>query len=369
MNSNTVKVLVVDDSALVRKILSDLLGKHPEIEVVGTAQDGTFVLSKIEQLKPDVITLDVEMRNKGGLETLPEIVRKYPIPVIMVSAHTDRGAESTLRALELGAFDFVAKPQAGGSSLDDIAESLTQKILIAARSRTRVGTIAPSLKPAPRIARPAPRAPVRSNGVDLIAIGASTGGTEAIKNVLENLPDGLPGIVIVQHMPPGFTRTFANRLDSLCPFRVAEGEDGALIQPGTAWVAPGGRHMEVTRNGGSWRIRLHDEAPVNRHRPSVDVLFNSVARHAQGRCIGVILTGMGGDGSQGLRELYDAGALTVAQDEASCVVFGMPKEAIRLGGAAYVLPLDQIASIITQAAQRRPIGVRSAVPAKPLAQR
>ena len=350
--SNKIRVLIVDDSALIRRILTDMLNRHPEIEVVGTAQDGSFVINKIKQFQPDIVTLDVEMRTTGGLEILPEIVKTFRIPVIMVSAHTERGAEATLKALELGAVDFVTKPQAGGmNSVQEIEEILVQKIIAVAGSRLkqrlRSGPIEKQVRPVP-VWHKVVRTPAFSiaNKVDLIAIGASTGGTEAIKDVLVGLPNTLPGIVIVQHMPPGFTRAFANRLNTLSPISVKEAEDGDDILRGTALVAPGSYHMDVVRVGGRLRVRLLETPPVNRHRPSVDVLFQSVAEKIGNRSIGVILTGMGGDGSRGMKLMYDQKALTVAQDEDSCVVFGMPKEAIKLGGVTQVLPLEQIAPFL-----------------------
>lgn len=344
--SDKVRVLVVDDSALARKILSDLLNRHPQIEVVGTAQDGNFVLRKIEVLKPDVITLDVEMRQKGGLEVLPEIVRQYRLPVIMVSAHTERGAESTLRALELGAVDFVTKPQAGNLvGLEEISDILSRKILAVAQSKNRPmkSPISPTSLQQKSLQNPRVVSSVnRSSRFDMIAIGASTGGTEAIKEVLLPLPTDLPGIVIVQHMPAGFTKAFSNRLNGLCGIAVKEAEEGDEVAPGSALIAPGSHHIEVHRVAGRLKVRLLDTPPVNRHRPSVEVLFNSVAKTVGARSLGVILTGMGADGADGLRTMKETGSITVAQDEESCVVFGMPKEAIKRGGATYVLSLADI---------------------------
>lgn len=351
-----VRVLIVDDSALARRMLSDLLNQNPEIEVVGTAQDGSFVLNKIKTLQPDVVTLDVEMRNKGGLEVLPEITQNYDIPVIMVSAHTERGAQATFKALELGAVDFVTKPQAGDMrSLAEIGETLAQKIVAVARNVRRkikrpILTAPPPPKPV--VSAPLPRVTSLSTTIDLIAIGASTGGTEAIKDVLINLPQNIPGIVIVQHMPAGFTRAFSQRLDSLSVIAVKEAEDGDDVIPGRALIAPGSHHMEVIRVGGKLKVRLLETPPVNRHRPSVDVLFFSVAEKIGARALGVLLTGMGADGADGLRMIRDTGAVTVAQDEESCVVFGMPKEAIKRGGATHVLPLDRVAEFLVGASQR-----------------
>jgi two-component system, chemotaxis family, protein-glutamate methylesterase/glutaminase len=351
---NKVRVLVVDDSALVRRMLSDLLNQHPSIEVVGTAQDGAFVLSKIKLLNPDVITLDVEMRQTGGLEILPDIIKAHNLPVIMVSAHTERGADSTLKALELGAIDFVTKPQAGNpSSIQEIADMLAMKIMAVGRHRRNIRPAAfqpkPIVKSAPTPVRtPFPASIPTHQRISMIAIGASTGGTEAIKEVLINLPPNLPGIVIVQHMPAGFTRAFSNRLDGLCQIHVKEAEDGDSVTPGTALIAPGSHHMEVVGTGGFYRVQLLETPPVNRHRPSVDVLFHSVAQRVGKRSMGVILTGMGGDGALGLKAMREQGSVTIAQDQQSCVVFGMPKEAIKVGGASYVLPLDHVSPFLVE---------------------
>ena len=345
-----IKVLIVDDSALVRKMLTDLLNQHAEIEVVGTAQDGSFVMQKLQSLKPDVITLDVEMRNTGGLEILPEIVKVSQVPVIMVSAHTERGAESTLKALELGAFDFVTKPQAGGSDIQQIAEELTGTIIMAGRNKRRSRPVAAAPPKAPPRRAPVNVQPARQRvgTIDLIAIGASTGGTEAIKEILVRLPNTLPGIVITQHMPAGFTQAFAQRLNSLCQIAVAEGSEGAPITPGTAYIAPGGKHMEVVRAGGGYKLRISESPPVNRHRPSVDVLFDSVSKVAGRRALGALLTGMGADGARGLLQMKQTGAMTIGQDEATCVVYGMPREAAHLGAVSQVLPLQQIASFLVK---------------------
>jgi two-component system chemotaxis response regulator CheB len=359
MNSK-IRVLVVDDSALARQMLTDLLNQQPGIEVVGSAQDGSFVIQKINQLQPDVITLDVEMRKIGGLEILPEIVRTFKLPVIMVSAHTERGAHATMRALELGAVDFVTKPQAIGiASIQEIVSLLAQKIIAVAGSRRYMKfrepltppVVMPSVVAAPTVKK-APNQ--KMVNMDMIAIGASTGGTEAIKDVLVGLPNTLPGIVIVQHMPAGFTLAFANRLNSLSEIHVKEASDGDEVAPGTALIAPGSHHMILRKGGGRYRVQLLETEPVNRHRPSVDVLFYSVAKDVGNRSMGIILTGMGGDGSQGLKMMRDCGAVTIAQDEASCVVFGMPKEAIKLDGAQYILPLDDIAPFLVNTVRPLP---------------
>ncbi|MBN2329525.1 MAG: chemotaxis response regulator protein-glutamate methylesterase [Candidatus Omnitrophica bacterium] len=355
--SGKVRVLVVDDSALARRMLSDMLQQNPGIDVVGAAQDGSFVINKIKTLQPDVITLDVEMRTKGGLEVLPEIVQNYRIPVIMVSAQTKRGAQATLKALELGALDFVTKPQAGDMrSFMEIGDVLAQKILAVSRSARRLPL---RRVPPPASTRPPSilRRPLASSSpsrVDVIALGASTGGTEAIKQVLMQLPEQIPGIVIVQHMPAGFTQAFAQRLDSLCRIAVKEAEEGDEILPGRALIAPGSHHMEVVRVGVKRKVRLLDTPPVNRHRPSVDVLFFSVAEQIGRRAMGVLLTGMGADGADGMRFLKDQGAFTVAQDEETCVVFGMPKEAVKRDGVCQLLPLQQIPGILVNATLSSP---------------
>jgi len=350
--ADKIRVLIVDDSALARRILSVLLNSNPKIDVVGTATDGSFVLQKINDLHPDVITLDVVMYLVGGLEILPEIIKNYQLPVIMVSAHTQQGAESTLKALELGAVDFVTKPKAAGvASVQDIGEELAQKIIAVAGSKILKRSLALPSKTIPPVASLAKSKPTvalktKPKSVELIAIGASTGGTEAIKAVLTDLPNTLPGILIVQHMPPGFTRTFSDRLNSLCQIFVKEAEDGDEIAPGTALVAPGSHHVEVWKQGGQLKVRLLDSAPVNRHKPSVDVMYHSVVNQLGNRSMAILLTGMGDDGARGLKAICDTGAVTVAQDEDTCVVFGMPKEAIKRGGASYVLPLHQIPGFI-----------------------
>ena len=359
---NKIKVLVVDDSALARRMLSDMLNEYPEIEVVGTAQDGAFVINKIKMLNPDIITLDVEMRTKGGLEVLPEITKTYGLPVIMVSAHTERGANATFKALELGAIDFVTKPQAGDMrSLAEIGDILAQKIIAVTRSGGKRFVQRKTLAPRPvKPVAPMTKMVGASSHVDLIAIGASTGGTEAIKDVLVPLPPQMPGIVIVQHMPAGFTKAFSQRLDSLCQITVKEAEDGDEVLQGRALIAPGSHHMELVKFGARTKVRLLETPPVNRHRPSVDVLFFSVAETIKRRTIGVLLTGMGADGADGLRMIRDTGAPTVAQDEESCVVFGMPKEAIKRGGASHILPLHSISEFLVHSVkhmtrQSRPV--------------
>jgi two-component system chemotaxis response regulator CheB len=333
------KVLIVDDSAVMRQILKEILSRDPSIEVVGVASDPSAARDKILRLEPDVLTLDVEMPKMDGLTFLEKLMRAHPMPVVMISSLTERGCETTLRALELGAVDFVSKPKVdvADGTIEQAAEIL-EKVKAAALARIG-GT---RKKPAGSPARPLPSQALIKSTHQVIAIGASTGGTEALRELLEPLPPDSPGIVIVQHMPEKFTRSFADRLDSLCRIRVKEAEDGDRILPGHALLAPGNFHMEVMRSGAEYRVRVFTGDLVNRHRPAVDVLFRSCARYLGTNVVGVILTGMGADGARGLLQMREAGARTIAQDEASCVVFGMPKEAIALGGAEEILPLAQI---------------------------
>jgi two-component system chemotaxis response regulator CheB len=323
------KVLIVDDSALMRQLLQQILSSDPSIEVIGTAGDPYVAREKIKALSPDVLTLDVEMPRMDGLTFLEKLMRARPMPVVMVSSLTERGCETTLRALALGAVDFITKPKLDVTTgTVDLADEIIAKVKAAARAHLR----------SPRVVADAPSAAITMTQPSfrathkVVAIGASTGGTEAIKDLLLPLPAGFPGIVIVQHMPEAFTAKFADRLDRLCKIRVSEARDGDRILPGHALLAPGGLQMEVVRSGAEYSVRVFAGELVNRHRPSVDVLFNSCARHLGGNCVGVILTGMGADGAKGMLAMKQSGARTIAQDEATCVVFGMPKEAIALGG-------------------------------------
>ena len=337
----TIAVVVVDDSALVRNVLTDLINRTPDLRVVGTAADPFEAREVIRELDPDVVTLDVEMPRMDGLAFLERLMRLRPTPVVMVSTRTERGAQTTMRALELGAVDFLPKPVlTARESLEDFTRELTGKLRVAARARVGRRTVAP----ADASGRPDRVAGPRVVSQRLVAIGASTGGTEAIREVLTALPATVPGVVITQHMPPGFTASFAARLDGLCAIRVKEAAAGDMILQGHAYIAPGGRHLEVERASGGFIARVTDGEPVNRHKPSVDVLFRSVARHAGARATGLMFTGMGGDGAQAMREMRDAGAYNLVQDEASCVVFGMPREAIRAGAADEVVSLSSMAS-------------------------
>lgn len=347
------RVVVVDDSALVRSLLGEIINRQPDMECVGAAADPFAAREMIRNLNPDVITLDVEMPRMDGIDFLSKLMRLRPMPVVMVSTLTERGADVTLKALELGAIDFVAKPKIGvADGLRLLAAEITEKVRIAAKARVHKLQVAdPTLHAAPSASRPMPLNPIlpstlnigRLSTEKLIFIGASTGGTEATKEVLLSLPPDSPGVVITQHMPPGFTKSYAARLDGLCRIGVKEAQDGERILPGHAYIAPGGLHLSVERSGANYIARVRDGDPVNRHKPSVEVLFQSAARVAGPNAIGIMLTGMGADGARAMREMHDAGAYCYAQDEASCVVFGMPREAIAAGAVDEVLPLSQIA--------------------------
>ncbi|MDR5832684.1 chemotaxis response regulator protein-glutamate methylesterase [Caballeronia sp. LZ034LL] len=339
-----IKVLCVDDSALVRSLMTEIINSQPDMQVCATAPDPLVARELIKLHNPDVLTLDVEMPRMDGLDFLEKLMRLRPMPVVMVSSLTERGNEITLRALELGAVDFVTKPKVGiRDGMLDYAEKLADKIRAASRARVRQHAHPAS---APAQASPHKPAPHFNNPLvsteKLVIVGASTGGTEAIREVLTPLPPDAPAVMIAQHMPPGFTKSFAQRLNGLCRITVKEAEHGERVLPGHAYIAPGHAHLVLARSGANYVAHLSDAPPVNRHRPSVDVLFHSAAQHAGKNAIGVILTGMGRDGAAGLLEMQQAGAYTLAQDEASCVVFGMPREAIAMGGASEVAPLTEI---------------------------
>ncbi|MCU0964926.1 MAG: chemotaxis response regulator protein-glutamate methylesterase [Burkholderiaceae bacterium] len=337
------RVLVVDDSALVRSLLGEIINRQSDMSCVGAAADPLVAREMIRALSPDVITLDVEMPRMDGIEFLSRLMRLRPMPVVMVSSLTERGAEVTLRALELGAVDFVAKPKIGvRDGLALLADDITAKIRVAAHAQLK-RNIAPGGSTACSVARPA-ASPVRLSTEKIVFVGASTGGTEATKQLLMQLPADAPAVMITQHMPPGFTRSYATRLDGLCRLAVKEASDGERVLPGHAYIAPGGLHLSVERCGAHYVARVRDGAPVNLHKPSVEVLFESAARVVGPNALGVMLTGMGGDGAKAMRLMRDAGSWNVAQDEASCVVFGMPREAIAAGAAHEVLPLTAIAA-------------------------
>jgi two-component system chemotaxis response regulator CheB len=336
-----IRVLVVDDSALVRRILSEALSKHPDIEVVGTATDPYVARERIVQLRPDVITLDIEMPRMDGLSFLGKLMKHFPLPVVVVSSLTPANSETALRALALGAVDVIAKP---GSSLaaGDVADELVRAVRAA--SHARVVKRAELAEPVPAT----PRSAIASLDTThkIIALGASTGGTQALEQVLRRFPVDAPGTVIVQHMPEHFTLSFAKRLDSVCAMRVQEARDGDYLSPGLALVAPGGKHLVVQASGARWVARVKDGPKVHHQRPAVDVLFQSVARSAGRNAVAALLTGMGADGAKGMLAMKEAGAYTVAQNEETCVVYGMPREAVKLGAAIDVLPLDQVADAL-----------------------
>ena len=336
-----VRVLIVDDSALVRQVLSEILSQDPGIEVVGTASDPLIAREKIKQLEPDVLTLDVEMPRMDGLTFLQNLMRLRPMPVVMVSSLTESGAQVTLDALALGAVDFVTKPKLDVErGLNHYASELCERVRQAARARVA------RLQPTTSAAASQP-APIRYRTTDrLIAIGASTGGTEAIRVILEQMPADAPATVITQHIPAAFSKPFAERLDRHSKMTVVQAEDDMPLLAGHAYVAPGGLHLRVQRSGARWRCRLGEDDPIRRHRPSVDALFESVAQAAGANASAALLTGMGDDGARGLLALRKAGAATMVQDEASCVVWGMPGAAYTLGAAQQVLPLSGIASAL-----------------------
>jgi two-component system chemotaxis response regulator CheB len=339
----TIKVLIVDDSALMRALLTQIISAADDLEVVGEAPDPLVAREMIKVLNPDVLTLDIEMPRMDGLEFLRRLMQLRPMPVVMISSLTDRGSEATLTALELGAVDFIPKPR-----LDDpqrIAEISTD---ICDKLRAAAGAQLGRARPAPAAAaqKKSSQLPAHVREKMLVAIGASTGGTEAVKDVLAGLPEDMPPIVITQHMPPLFTTSYAQRLDRSCALRVIEAQGGERLEPGCAYLAPGHSHLRVSRRGGLYYTELSQAEPVNRHRPSVDVMFDSVVASHGARSIGVILTGMGRDGAAGLLALRQAGAWTIGQDQASCVVYGMPREAARLDALEEVSPLPRIAERI-----------------------
>jgi two-component system chemotaxis response regulator CheB len=354
--SAPVRVLVVDDSSLIRQLLSALLSEDPEIEVVGTAPDPHVARDKIKSLNPDVITLDIEMPHMNGVEFLKKIMALRPMPVVMISTLTQAGAEITLEALEIGAVDFVPKPTHNvASELSAIAADLQNKVKAAARSRVNARHMART------VVRPAAPKRTMSAGVRerIVLIGASTGGVEALKEVLMGLPANCPPVLITQHMPERFTAAFAERLNRECPMKVSEAKHNEIIEAGHVYIAPGSHHLELIRHQGKYMTALHDGPTVSGHRPSVDVLFKSGAKVAGPAAVGVILTGMGKDGAEGMLEMRNAGAYTLGQDEASALIYGMPKVAFERGAVIRQRPLSAMADAIVDAAEA-PIGKRPA---------
>lgn len=375
-----IKVLIVDDSALVRKMLNEMLSSDPMIEVVGTASDPYVAREKIKELHPDVLTLDVEMPRMDGVTFLKNLMRLHPLPVVMVSTLTEKGADVTFEALDLGAVDFVTKPKIDlVNTFEDYTQEICSKVKTASRvtramlerqyarytaNAQRKPVVAPAIVPPTALTvsekytadaileqRPFNSRHFRTTD-KIIALGASTGGTEAIKEVLMRLPASAPGIVITQHIPAAFSLPFAKRMDSVSEMSVTQAEDGQQILPGHVYIAPGDKHLLVERDGARYVCRLHDGPPVNRHKPSVDVMFRSVVQNVGPNAIGVLLTGMGNDGAQGLKELQSVKAPTIAQDEKTSVVWGMPGEAVKLGAADSILPLEAVASKILELAAR-----------------
>jgi len=355
MSTPKIRVLIVDDSAVVRQTLSEVLSSDPEIEIMGTASDPFVAADRIRDQAPDVITLDIEMPRMDGLTFLQKIMTQHPIPVVICSSLADEGAQSTLKALEYGAVDIITKPRLGSKQfLEESRIALCQAVKGAAAARLRA--LRPRHSVEPKLTADA----ILSSGTvamaetteKVVAIGASTGGTEALTSLLEALPVDSPGIVIVQHMPEMFTRAFANRLDGLCDITVKEAETNDSVLRGRALIAPGNHHLLLKRSGARYYVEIKDGPLVCRHRPSVDVLFRSAARYAGQNAVGVILTGMGDDGANGMLEMKRAGAVTIAQDEATSVVFGMPKEAIKRGAVHQILPLQAVAGAILRHAHR-----------------
>jgi len=347
-----IKVLIIDDSALVRQILTEILSADPGVEVVGTAADPIIAREKIKQLNPDVLTLDVEMPKMDGITFLSNLMRLRPMPVVMISSLTEQGADITFQALELGAIDFVPKPKIDvRHGMEEYAEIIIEKVKTASKAKVLArntsasiaGDDVPERLSADAVLKKSFNKKHFASTEKIIAIGASTGGTEAIKDVLIRLPADMPGIVITQHIPEAFSGPFAKRMNGCCAMEVFEATDGQQILPGCVYIAPGSHHLIVERSGARYLCKLSDGPPVNRHRPSVDVLFRSVAQNAGSNAVGAILTGMGNDGAKGMKEMQEAGAPTVAQDENTSVVWGMPGEAVKIDAADHILPLDKIA--------------------------
>ncbi|MGI4840178.1 MAG: protein-glutamate methylesterase/protein-glutamine glutaminase [Janthinobacterium lividum] len=357
---NRIKVMVVDDSAVVRQVIQGILEGEPDIEVLGAASDPLFALDKMAKHWPDVIILDIEMPRMDGLTFLRKLMSERPTAVVICSSLTEKGTETALQAMAAGAVEVITKPRSGLKDfLQQAAAELLSAVRGAAKANLRVlqARPRPAVAPPPRctadVILPASGQAMAQTTERLVAIGTSTGGTQALEQVLTRLPRVCPGLVIVQHMPEKFTASFAERLNSLCAIEVREARNNDRVLPGLALIAPGGKHMVLKRSGAFYHVQVLDGPHVNRHRPSVDVLFRSVARFAGRNATGIIMTGMGDDGARGLKEMYDAGAETFAQDEASCVVFGMPREAIKLGGVNQVVALDDIAARVLDNGKRR----------------
>ncbi len=351
------KVLVIDDSALIRQLLTEILNSDPDIEVVGSAVDPLIARQKIKELTPDVLTLDIEMPRMDGLSFLRNLMRLRPMPVVMISTLTQKGADTTMEALSLGAVDFIAKPKLDVvERLADYRDEIIEKVKVAGKARVkqlieRPKSVDKNLSTDDVMGKVTWSGKIRTTD-KIIAIGASTGGTEAIREVLEKMPSDSPAVVITQHIPPMFSESFANRLNSCCDLTVSQAQDGQPIIPGHAYVAPGGMHLMIARSGAKYYCKLSDAPPVNRHKPSVDVMFRSVLQSAGPNSLAVILTGMGADGAKSMKELRDIGVHTIAQDEKSSVVWGMPGEAVKLEGVEYIEPLDKVAQRIVSTLEK-----------------
>ena len=351
--ADKIKVMIVDDSALVRQVVSQALASDPGIEVSDVASDPIFALQKMKTRWPDVLVIDIEMPRMDGITFLKKIMAERPTPTVVCSSLAEQGAQATFEALAAGAVAIITKPKVGLKSfLEDASNDIVQAVRSAARANMRAlgASVAPAIN-RPKLSADAMLSPAGHRALErttdqVVAIGTSTGGTQALEAVLTRLPATSPGIVIVQHMPEKFTAMFAERLNSLSEMEVREARNGDRVVPGLALIAPGGRHMMLKRNGAQYVVDVADGPLINRHKPSVDVLFRSVAKFAGANALGIIMTGMGDDGARGMKEMHDAGARTIAQDEASCVVFGMPKEAIKLGGVDQTMPLGQIPGAI-----------------------
>jgi len=350
-----IKVLIVDDSAMVRQTLSEILSSDPAIEVVGTAADPFAAAKRLEDVVPDVITLDIEMPRMDGITFLRKLMQQHPLPVVICSSLTEDGAETTLKALEFGAVEIITKPRVGTKQfLEESRIRICDAVKAAAKTVVRKKPLVKALKPEPSLSADAmiptssSRAMVQTTE-KVCVVGASTGGTEALREFLEAMPLNCPAIAIVQHMPEHFTAAFSRRLDGLCRITVKEASDNDTMLRGQALIAPGNKHMLLKRSGARYYVEVREGPLVRRHRPSVDVLFRSASRYAGRNAVGVIMTGMGDDGALGMKEMYEAGAFTLAQDEATCVVFGMPQEAIKLGGVHKVLPLQSLAAAVVRA--------------------
>jgi two-component system chemotaxis response regulator CheB len=346
-----IRVLVVDDSALIRSLLSEIIHQDPDLELAGAAPDAFVAKEMVMQLRPDVITLDIEMPKVDGLTFLDRLMKARPTPVLMISTLTEKGADATIRSLEMGAIDFIAKPKLDvARGIAEYQQEIVHKIKIAAASKPRARNKTQANSEAIQI---------NYQGTEtIVGIGASTGGTEAIRVVLEKLSPAFPATVITQHMPPNFTRSFAERLNGLCRMNVHEAKDGERLLPGNAYIAPGDKHLEVVRHGADYRIRLNNGPLVSGHKPAVDVMFASLAKVAGNNTIATVLTGMGKDGAKGLLELKNAGAITMVQDEASCVVYGMPKAAVENGASSHIFPLEKMSMALSKAVEKKGNGMR-----------